>query len=277
MHDQDLIQGNGPNIYTMWPGYLFRYGGFILSLFLIGIGYMLDRQVLIATGFVILAGTFFLYWAARWTTSRHYDADQLQVTEALFGMSQVQPGDMLAYIDLGLRAPAIALSRHLTTGQLAVIDVFNPQLTSGRELARARQQVPSFAADPRLVWFDSGLNLLPLPDSSVPAVFMPLVLSEFTQHGDRQTLLREVNRILWPNGRLLFAEQNTSWLNWLSLSPGSSRLQPSSYWRRLLAEAGFNVLRHEEIHGLTICIRADKPSPYAGKQLSLDLRFQPIN
>lgn len=275
MHDQNLIDGVEPNFSSLWPGYLLRYGGFALSLFMIGTGYFLGKQVYIALGFVILVGTLFLYWAARWTTKRRYDADQLLVTEALFSMSQAQPGDNLASVDLGLRIPAVALSRHLTTGRITVIDVFNPQLTGGKELARARKQAPSYKMDPRLDWFDGRINLLPLPDNSVSAVFMPLILSEFSQHGDRQTLLREIKRILRPNGRLLVAEQNTSWLNWLSLDPGSSRLLPTEYWRRLLLDAGFDVRRQEEFHGLTICMRADKPSPFAGRQLSLDLRFHP--
>lgn len=274
MRNQDSDQGIGSNLYTLWPGYLLRYGGFLLALFSTGLGYVIGKQVITAAGFILLAGTFFLFWAARWVKNRRYGTDQQKIIESLFAMSQVQPDDMLAYIDLGLRASAVTLSHHLTTGQLVVIDVFNPQLTAGKELRRARQQAPPVAADPRLDWFDGRIDLLPLPDSAVSAIFLPMVLSEFNQHGDRQSLLREVNRILRPNGRLLIAEQNTSWLNWLSLDPGSSKLQPFSYWQRLLSQAGFKLLRHENLQDLIICMRADKPSPFAGKQLSLDLHFQ---
>ena len=274
MFNRDRAQESSPDIYANLPGYLLRFGGFILSLAMLGLGIILGRQIFIAVGFVILTATFFLFWAARWTTSRLYDGDQLQIMEFLYGLSQARPEDKLAIIDLGLGAPAIALSRHLTTGHLTVFDVFNPQLTGGKELARARRRVTHFPTDPRLVRIDSRIDLLPLPDRSVSAVFLPLILSEFTQDGDRQTLLREVSRILHPNGRLLCAEQNSSWLNWLSLGPGTSRLQPLDYWQRLFKNAGFEILRQEEINGLTICIRADKPSPFAGKQLSLGLQFE---
>ncbi len=159
MRNQDSDQGTGSNLYTLWPGYLLRYGGFLLALFSIGLGYVIGKQVITAAGFILLAGTFFLYWAARWVKNRRYDTDQLKIIESLFAMSQVQPDDMLAYIDLGLRVSAVALSRHLTTGRLIVIDVFNPQLTSGKELKRASQQAPADPADPRLDWFDSRIDL----------------------------------------------------------------------------------------------------------------------
>ena len=41
----------------------------------------------------------------------------------------------------------------------------------------------------------------------------------------------------------------------------------------LLVDAGFDILRQEQIQGLLNCLRADKPSPFAGKQLPLQLQF----
>lgn len=277
MLNRDHVQQSSPTNYGSWAGFLLRFGGFLLSFILIGSGLLLETPILIAGGLIILAGSFFLYVSARWATSRLYEADQLRIIENLFSMSQAQPTDKLAVIDLGLKQPAITLSHYLTTGRVFVIDVFNPQLTGGRALANARRKAPAFHSDPRLEKFDGQINLLPLPDNSVSAVFLPLILSEFSQHGDRLTLLKEVYRILQPNGRLLCAEQNNAWLNWLSMGPGSSGLQPWSYWQNILTNAGFQIVRHEEILGLTICIRADKPSPYAGKQLTLDLNFSPLS
>jgi hypothetical protein len=105
------------------------------------------------------------------------------------------------------------------------------------------------------------------------AVFLPQILSEFSQHGDRLTLLRETKRILKSNGRILVAEQSGSRLNWLRLGPGVSRLQPAEQWRDLLVEAGFEVRREEDLQGLMLCLRADKPSPFAGQQLPLALNY----
>jgi ubiquinone/menaquinone biosynthesis C-methylase UbiE len=267
-------QGTTTHVYAQWPGYLLRYGGLVLALLLLGIGLILELQVITALGILLLAAVFFLMLAALWTANRLFDADSEQVSDLLFTMSQALPGDQLAMIDLGLRQQAILLSRSLTTGKITVVDVYNPQLTTDSALAHARREAPPAKTDPRLVWYDGHFNLLPLPDASVEAVFMFQVLSEFNQHGDRQVLLREVRRILKPSGRLLITEQSASWLNWLLVRHGGANLQPVEYWQDLLQGAGFDILRQEQIQGLLNCLRADKPSPYAGKQLPLQLRYQ---
>lgn len=274
MLNRDLVQESNPTNYASWSMYILRYGGFVLSFILLVFGFLLDTLFLMLAGLFVLSLSIILILAANWAVRRHYKHDQLRIIENLFVMSQAHPDDKIAIIDLGLKQQAITLSHYLTTGQAVVIDVFNPQLTSGQALARARRKAPAFQFDPRLVRFDGRIDLLPLPDNSIYAVFMPLILSEFPQHGDRQALLREVYRILQPNGRLLCAEQNNAWINWLSIGSDSSRLQSWAYWNKLITNAGFEMARHEEIYGVTLCIRADKPSPFAGKQLTLKLNFE---
>lgn len=273
MSVSDPYQGTATHIYAQWPGYLLRYGGLIFALLLIGAGLTLRLPVLTALGIILLAAVFFLMIAALWTANRLFDADSQQVIDLLFAMSQSRPTDHFATIDLGLRQQAILLSSRLTTGRITVVDVYNPQLTTDSALARARRQAPPAKQDPRLDWYDGQFNLLPLPDSSVEAVFVFQALSEFSQHGDRKIMLREIRRILKPNGRLLLAEQTASWLNWLLVGSSTAKLQPVEYWRELLLEAGFDILRQEQIQGLINCLRADKPSPHAGKQLPLQLKF----
>lgn len=273
MSDNGRFQGTTRHVVAQWPGYLLRYGGLVLALLMIGAGLVFGFQLLLALGLVLLIAVLLLLWAALWTAHMLYDTGGLQTTEVLFNLSQVQATDPIACIDLGLRQQVIILSRHLTTGRITVIDIYNPQLAPAAGLARARQQAPTTRVDPRLIWYDGSINLLPMPDKSVTAVFLPQILSEFSQHGDRQTVLREAKRILKPNGRLLLAEQTASWLNWLRLGPGTSKLRPAEYWRALLLETGFELRRQEDLQGLMLCIRADVPSPYAGQQLSLALTY----
>ncbi len=273
MSESDRYRSTALLMYAQWPGYLLRYGGLILAFVMIAAGLILGWQMLTAIGIILLTAVFFLMVAALWTANRLFVADSEQVNELLFAMSQAQATDYLANIDFGLRQQAMQLSRKLTTGKITVIDVYNPQLTTDSSLARARRLAPPAKKDPRLTWYDGQFNLLPLPDGSVEAVFMFQILSEFNQEGDRQALLREVQRILKPNGRLLVAEKTASWLNWLLAGTSTAGLQPVEYWRNLLTQAGFDILRQEEIQGLINCLRADKPSPYAGKQLPLQLKF----
>lgn len=130
-------------------------------------------------------------------------------------MGQVPATERFAYIDLGLQRQAIGLSRRLTTGQVIVIDIYNPQWTTSPWLVRWRSQEPPPPTDPRLSWREGSLNLLPLPDESVNTVMMCHVAGEFWQEGDRAALLAEAFRILKPQGQLLLAETVRSQTNWL--------------------------------------------------------------
>ncbi len=267
-------QGIQSHIRVHWPGYLWRFVGLIFSLLLIAYALEAGWASLAAIGTGLLITFAFLLLAALWAAQLKDSAGDPSTTEFLYQMSQTRPFNNLACIDLGLREQSIALSQHLTSGQLFVIDIYNPQLMPDKSLVRARQLAPPSFADPRIVRYDGSLDLLPLPDNSVQAVFLQDVLSKFVQRGDQQVLLREVNRILEPNGRLLLAEPIDSWPN--RILPGSTIrfLNPKTYWSNLLLEAGFDLRREQTLHRLTYCIRADVPPPYAGKQLTLDLEFE---
>jgi hypothetical protein len=52
------------------------------------------------------------------------------------------------------------------------------------------------------------------------------------------------------------------------------QMRPTDYWRDLLENTGYKFQRAQTIQGVTVCIRADKPPPYAGSQMSLNLDFE---
>lgn len=191
----------------------------------------------------------------------------------LFELGQIKPADRLVQIDVGRRDAGIFLSRRLTTGKISVIDLYNPQLTPNPSLRRARQRLLHPRSDPRLVWLDGTLNLIPLPDNSVPAVILADTLGQFVQEGDRRRLLAEAYRILLPGGRLLLSEPTRTLTNWLTLGPAANRLPEAAYWRDMLREAGFRIQHQRLRHDVTTCFRADKPATAAEYQLSFKLNI----
>ena len=208
---------------------------------------------------------------ALWAAHQLHDPDGLRPYDVLFDMGQIKATDSIVYVDLGLRITPLYLRRRLTTGKIIVVDVYNPQWTTGQALARARGQAPQPPDDPRLVWQNGRFDLLPLPDQSVSFVMFDQILSQCWQEGDRQRLLKEAHRILTPNGRLLLAERVRTQTNWLMYGPGGTRFQSIDYWQTLLQEAGFVTRRQEDLQGLIQCFRADKPSGSEARQLALDL------
>ncbi|MFN2135425.1 MAG: class I SAM-dependent methyltransferase [Candidatus Promineifilaceae bacterium] len=255
-----------------WHGYLWRVAGLLLALLLLLGGYFTDRSGLILLGLLLIAAFGLLLVLALWGESRLASPGGPAIVDTLYRLSQTRPSDSLLVVDLGRRWPALFISRNLTSGHAHVVDIYNPQLTPAASLARQRKNAPNTRADPRLIWYDSTLQLLPLPDASINAVFLYSVLSELAQDGDRRALLKEVTRVLAPGGRLLLAEPANSWPN--RLRPGARRLHTTAFWQQQLTDAGFAIQRTLVSGDVAICIRADKPSPFAGRQMQLELGYR---
>jgi SAM-dependent methyltransferase len=220
----------------------------------------------------VLVVLYFLL-ASLWAAHKLYDAGELQPHHVLFDMAQLRETDRFAYVDLHGRFQAIALGRRLTSGQIAVLDIYTPQLVPSRAVVRSRAHQPRpITDDPRFVWRNGHINLLPLPNESVTAVILNEILSQFWQQGDQEILLREVRRILIPGGRVLVAERTRTQSNWLHLGPATLKLATNQQWRDLLQRTGFSLRREEELVGLIHCFRADKPIPVEAQQLQLGLK-----
>ena len=255
--------------------YVWWLGGLALSLLIFTLGITRNQTLVTVLGLAGILLFGFLIALLVTINSRATITTNIKSVEHLYNLSQTRSTDKLAAIDIGHRWPAITLSRHLTSGRMIVIDIYNPQLMPAKTLMRTQQQNYSTSpSDPRLSWYDSNLDLLPLPDRSVSAVFIYHVLSEIAEKGDQKTLLKEIARILQPGGRLLITEFSNIGINRLRASLGIIHMQPYEYWRNLLEEAGYKIQQAQSMPGGTINIRADNPLPYAGSQMSLDLDFE---
>ncbi len=254
-----------------WPIYGSLYGVCILALLGLGLGLVTGWYALVplALAAVLIAAYFLIAmtWAAHLAYDRH---DPLRL---LFAMSHTKPEDHIANIELGERSTSIWLARHLTTGSVAAIDIYNPESNTSGPLRRARMRAEHPASDPRLSWIDGSPGLLPLADRSVSCVFLNEVLSEFWQDSERERLLREVHRVLKPDGRVLFVDRvrtQTSLLLWL---PRAIDAPAAAYWKALLIRSGFDVQQEQDIEGLLVGLRGDKALPTLARQLTLGLEY----
>ena len=122
-------------------------------------------------------------------------------------------------------------------------------------------------------WVESDANEFALDDLQYTRLVMLCqVLSELWQQGDQEILLREIYRIMKPNGRLLIAERVQNKTN-LTLLEGFS-FESEQYWRQLLKESGYQFQREINLQNLIHCFRAIKPTPYEAQQMALELNFE---
>lgn len=256
-----------------WPTYVVLYGALTGSLLLIGLSLALGWYSFVPFSLVITLIASYLLIAFGYIAYRINDAPGGTVDEMLLSMAQTQPHDRVVCVDLGRRETAVAIAQRLTIGEVTVIDIYNPQSNTGAALRRARRAARKPLADPRLNWIDGSIDLLPLPDRSVSSVYMNQILSEFWLPEEQKQLLEEVLRILTPEGRLVVAEPVRSESDLLLTGLVTYALPTDDHWRELLRGAGFVVRREDILRGLVYCVRADKPSPAAGKQLQLQLEY----
>lgn len=246
-------------IKNRWPTYMLGYGGGI-TLALITLLVSLDQGwfgfVNIAFAGLLVFVYFFI--ASLWAVHKLYDGSE--IIDLVFEVGECVPDQRVVYIDLGLKKNAVALSRRFTTGRVIVIDIYNPQLTPARWLSRATQRAEQPEEDPRIEWKGGSVDLLPLPDQSAPAVVLLMTASEFWQEGDRVLLFNEISRVITEDGSLLIVERVRTLTNWLVMGPAAIRMPNASYWRSLLARAGFTVTFEKGHHDMSRLFAAERSS-----------------
>ena len=258
---------------THWPVYAGLYGLLILAVLSIGLSLALEWYSFITFSLAAMLVASYLLIAYLFRAYLLNDAPGGSAADILIDLGQAKPIDRVVCLDLGLRTMPVAVARYITTGEVLAIDLYNPQSNIGAALHRARARAQKPAADPRLQWIDGNIELLPLPDRSVSAVYMNRILSEFWLPEEREQLLKEVFRILTPEGRLLLAEPIRAQSHLLLAGLITYGLPTPDHWRETLSKAGFILRKETTARGLLFCARADKPSPTAGKQMQLNLEF----
>jgi len=245
----------------------------ILALIVIGVSAQRGWLSFIPLATAVFITLAYFLVASLWAIHQLTGQNGLHPHHVLFDMGHIKAQETFVYIDLGIRHQAIALSRRLTTGKIMVLDVYNPQQTPHASLVRLRQRRPPLPQDPRLIWREGNIDLLPIPDKSVPAVMVCQTVIEFWQQGDHLQLLQEIYRILTPNGRLLLAEPVRTPTQWMVRGLMTLRLPPLAYWQNLLQQAGFRIRQEKDLQGLVTCFVAQKPTPSEAQQLSFELDF----
>lgn len=260
-------------IRTHWPVYTGLYGSLVLAVLFIGLSLALEWYSFITFSLAIVLVASYLLIAYLYLAYLLNDAPGGTAADILIDLGQAKPIDRVVCLDLGLRTTPVAVAKYMTTGEVMAIGLYNPQSNTGASLHRARARARKPVADPRLQWIDGNIELLPLPDRSVSAVYMNRILSEFWLPEEREQLLKEVLRILIPEGRLLLAEPIRAQSHLLLTGLITYGLPTPEHWRETLMKAGFTLRKEKTARGLLFCVRADKPSPTAGKQMQLNLEF----
>lgn len=163
-------------------------------------------------------------------------------------------------VGCGLGRMSIGIAKHLKTGAVIGIDIWDKTEIPGNSAERAYANAEIEGVRDR-VGFETG-NVLSIPfqDKSFDIVTSSSVINNL--HGDSEKLvaLREIFRVLRPSGRFLLLEPLRNAWGFLTWTPFFVWiLLPKNRWVTLLEKTGFINLKYDEIQGIGVFV-VEKPS-----------------
>jgi SAM-dependent methyltransferase len=143
------------------------------------------------------------------------------------------PPQRYAVVSTGLDEVSTTLRTLFPAARPVPLDLYDPRLTRGGSIRRARALVPPPAdAQP------ARPDRLPVPDGTLDAVFLVFAAHELRAVGQRRALFAEIARGLRPGGRLVLVEHCRDAANITAYGPGAWHFYPRAEWLRLGRGAG---------------------------------------
>jgi SAM-dependent methyltransferase len=152
------------------------------------------------------------------------------------------PPDRYAVVSTGLDEVSPALRELFPAARAVLLDLYDPRLTAGGSIRRARSLVPPPAATRA-----ARPDRLPVPAGTVDAVFLVFAAHELRAGNQRRALFAEISRTLRPGGRLVLVEHCRDAANIATYGPGAWHFYPRREWLRLARGSGLTPVAHRSM------------------------------
>lgn len=193
----------------------------------------------------------FNQWAAagRGDEMEHHHSD---ITEQTLALMDLQPSDRVLDLGCGTGWASRRIAKIATSGEVIGLDVADEMLRRGQEASAEFKNL-------RFVW--GSAESIPAPDNYFSKV---LSVESFYYYADQGRALRELHRVMAPEGRLFILinlyKDNPYSLRWVGELKVPVQALSENEYISLLEEHGF---RHVEAR--RIPDRTPTPEVYSGK------------
>lgn len=153
-----------------------------------------------------------------------------------------EPPRRLLNIHAGFDETSALLQQQFPATKLLVFDFYDPQLHTEASIRRARATVAPYPGTGQV-----RPAVLPLPAACIDQVFVLLAAHEIRHSAQQVAFLRELGRILAPNGRAVVVEHLRNPANFLAYTVGFLHFYSRAIWLHAFVAAGLQLERELKI------------------------------
>lgn len=146
-----------------------------------------------------------------------------------------------------------AILKEKSPSLLAIADFYDPQKHTEISIKRARKMYPN-----REDCIPIKSNHLPFENNYFDRVFLIFSAHEIRNREERKTFLKELLRILHPDGEVLLLEHRRDWKNFLVYNIGFFHFYSEKEWLNNFKQAGFKLEEKQGIHQLITAYKFKK-------------------
>jgi ubiquinone/menaquinone biosynthesis C-methylase UbiE len=164
-------------------------------------------------------------------------------------------------VGCGLGRMTIGVAKHLSTGKVIGIDIWDKIEIPGNSPQRAHANAQLEGVADKVEFKTGDVLSIPFPDSSFDAVTSSSVVNNL--HGDSRKLraFQEIFRVLRPGGSFLLLEPLRDFWGLLTFTPLFVWiLLPKDRWIMLLRKAGFIDLRYNHSQRMGVFLVKKPPT-----------------
>ncbi|GEM_PF-1049588 len=188
---------------------------------------------------IIVLASFIVY---DWGIQRDYDR--------LVELGNLGQANVVVDITCGKLRGTRGILSHFMGGHYFLLDIYDPTKMPDTALRRARELEPPLEAERRIYQRTGQPNRLPIPHNWVDVIYCGYCLHEIQDSTDREAIFAEFARMLKPTGRLLIAEHDRDWCNFMAFGPGAWSFFSAKTWQNHFQQANLGVKHHERWRGL---------------------------
>jgi arsenite methyltransferase len=150
---------------------------------------------LAAVAAVFVWAGWFMTWSSR--------NGKLKLRDQLVSMLALGGEEKVLDAGCGLGLLSVAVAKRLKTGKVTAVDVWNPQALSGNSASAAQANARSEGVADRIRFEDGDVRHFGYPAANFDVAVSCAALHMFDEEPERDTVVREMYRVVKPGGKLL--------------------------------------------------------------------------